>query len=254
MNIKVKLFGILVLALSLLNLSADGGLDDFLKFHAPFDDSVEAVVAEGESAGKPVRKAHFTQGVFGKALKCGKGGTGVNYLVKDNLDLDNPGSVTLWFKIDCEHGTTGPAIGFFGTGYSTEKGILSLTVLNDPMKYCPCMRQIGFMLFSKRRKTKNYTVLSGKNPICSGWHFLVGSWAGGKLFVSLDGQPCRSFEPDKPLSNAEFEYCKKFGVGSALDRWEYAIDDLRIYGKRLSDSEIKSLYDEGIKNLNKLPK
>lgn len=251
MNGSVKRLGMVFLTLSAFSLCADNGLDDFLKFHATFDDSVEAVVAEGESAGKPVRKANFTQGVFGKALKCGKGGTGVNYLVKDNLDLDNPGSVTLWFKIDCVHGTKGPAIGFFGTGYSTEKGILSLTVLNDPMKYCPCMRQIGFMLFSKRRKTKNYTVFSGKNRICSGWHFLTGSWAGGKLFVSLDGQPCRSFEPDKPLSNAEFEYCRKFGVGSALDRWEYAVDDLRIYGKRLSDSEIKSLYDEGIKQLNK---
>ena len=51
MNIRVKSFGVSVLALALLNLSADGSLDDFLKFHAPFDGSVEAAVAEGESAG-----------------------------------------------------------------------------------------------------------------------------------------------------------------------------------------------------------
>ena len=256
MKARVFLGAFAALLFACLPLTAEETLDDFLVFHAPFDGSVAPTVAEGETAAYPLRKAAFVPGIFGQALKCGIGGTGVNYMAKDNLDFDNPGTVTLWFKIDCACGTQGPAIGFWGTGNSAEKGMVSLTVLNDPMKQCPCMRQIGFMLISQRRKTKSYSVFGGKgdNRICTGWHLLSGAWSGGKLYVSLDGQPYCSFEPDKPLSNAEFEYCRKFGVGSALDRWEYAIDDLRIFSKRLSDQEIQSIYNTGTRLLNKKEK
>lgn len=224
-------------------------LEDSLKFSVPYDGSPDAVLAEGAAKGAPAGKVQYIDGIYSKAIISGKNACAVRYMKADNLDFDNPGTITLWFKIDCPHGTPGPAIPFFGIGNSADKGILMLTILNDPMKICPCRRQIGFLFISQQRKSKAYVVNSGEKRICSGWHLLSGAWSGNRLYVSLDGSPYRSFELEKPLSNAEFEYCKRFAIGANYDKWQFSIDEFRIYGKRLSDDEINSLYDNGMKNL-----
>ena len=224
--------------------------EDAVKFHVPFENSCHAVVSEGDEKGAPGGKPVFVDGVRGKGIRSGKGGTAIRFMRENNIDFDNPGTVNVWFKIDCEHGTPGPAIPFWGVGADDKRGILTVGVLNDPMKLCPCRRQIGFLLISRKRPkyAKAYAVTTGSRRICSGWHLLSSAWSGNKLFVSLDGVPYRSFELEKPLSNAELGYQKRFGVGWSYERWPYVIDEFTVYGKKLSDAEIKEIYENGMKN------
>ncbi len=225
--------------------------EDSLKFSAPLQTSADAVLAEGSPKGEVRGKLQFTAGMGSeKALQGGKGGASIVYAREENLDLDTPGTITFWFKIDCEHGAKGPAITFCQIGSSIDKGILSLQVVNDPMTVCPCRRQIGFMFFSKARRHKAYMVGTGSRRICSGWHLLSGGWAGNRLYVSLDGTPYKSFELATPVSNQEFSYIKRFGVAASSAKWNFAMSDFRIYGKRLSDAEIRSVYEAGMKKLS----
>jgi len=239
-----------VSAMFLCRVSADE-LEDAVKFHVPFEDSCDAVVSEGAEKGDPAGNPIFVDGVYGKAIRSGSGGSAIRFMREENLDFDNPGTVNVWFKIDCEHGTQGPAIPFWGVGADPQKGILTVGVLNDPMKLCPCRRQIGFLFISKKRPkyAKAYSVNSGARRICSGWHLMSTAWYGSKLFVSLDGSPYRSFELEKPLSNEELGYQKRFGVGWSYDRWSFELDEFTIYGKKLSDAEIEKIYEDGMKKI-----
>lgn len=241
--------GVLLLALSVVG----DELGDAVKFHVPFENNFNAIVSEGEEKGDPTGKKVFIDGVFGKAVRSGKGGAAIRFMRENNIDFDNPGTANIWFKIDCEHGTQGPAIPFWGIGADANRGIMTVGVLNDPMKVCPCRRQIGILLISKKRPkyAMAFAVNSGKQRICSGWHLMSTAWSGNKLFVSLDGMPYRSFELDKPLSNVELGYQKRFAAGWSYERWEFAIDEFTVFGKKLSDTEIQKIYEDGMKNLNK---
>ena len=234
----------------IFHLSADN-LEDAVKFHVPFDGDCNAAVAEGDEKGDPIRKPEFHPGIYGKAILCGGKGTATRFIRKDNIDFDNPGTVNVWFNINTPCGSTGPAIPFWGIGADDKRGILMVTVMNDPMKQCPCRRQIGFLMISKKRPkyARAFTVGTGKRRICSGWHLISAAWSGNKLYVSLDGTSYRSFELDKPLSNAEFGYARRFSSGVHYTKWHYLIDDLTVYGKKLSDSEILAIYDKGMKQL-----
>ena len=234
------------------NIIADE-ITDSVKFHVPFENNCNAAVAEGDEKGAPAGKSIFVDGVYGKAICSGKGGTAIRFMRENNIDFDNPGTVNIWFKIDCKHGTQGPAIPFWGVGGDANKAIMTVGVLNDPMKVCPCRRQTGILLISKKRPkyAKAYAVNSGARRICSNWHLMSTAWSGNKLFVSLDGTPYRSFELDKPLSNAELGYQKRFAAGWSYERWGYAIDEFTVFSKKLSDAEIQKIYEDGMKNLNK---
>ena len=224
-------------------------LEEAIKFHVSFNGSCHAEIAEGNEKGDPTGKPVFQTGIAGQAVLCGKKGVASRFIRQDNIDFDSPGTVNIWFKLDVPCGSPGPAIPFWGIGADDKKGMLSVMVMNDPMKHCPCRRQIGYLLISKKRQkyAKAYTVGSGSRRICSGWHLLSTGWAGNKLYVSLDGTPYRSFELEKPISNAEFSYARRFGTGVNYTKWNYLIDEFTIYGKRLSDTEIKTLYDKGSK-------
>ena len=241
-----------VLALLSCNLIGDDTSDE-VKLHVPFENNCNAAVAEGDEKGSPAGKTIFIDGVYGKAICSGKGGAAIRFMRESNIDFDNPGTVNVWFKIDCKHGSTGPAIPFWGVGGDANKSILTVGVLNDPMKLCPCRRQLGFLLISKKRPryARAYAVNSGARRICSGWHLMSAAWSGNKLFVSIDGVPYRSFELEKPLSNEELGYQKRFGIGWSYERWPFALDEFTIYNKKLSDTEIKKIYDDGMKNLEK---
>ena len=239
-------------AMILSSVSGDE-LEDAVKLHVPFENSCNAAVSEGEEKGAPAGKVIFVDGVYGKGIRSGKGGTAIRFMRENNIDFDNPGTVNVWFKIDCEHGTPGPAIPFWGVGSDDKRGILTVGVLNDPMKLCPCRRQIGFLFISKKRPkyARAFGVKTGQRRICSGWHLLSSAWSGNKLFVSLDGVPYRSFELEKPLSDEELGYQKRFGVGWSYERWPYALDEFTVYGKKLSDDEIRKIYENGMKNIGK---
>jgi hypothetical protein len=247
----MKAFFCLAVCAVFLGSAAGDELEDAVKFHAPFENSCNAVVSEGDEKGSPSEKAVFVDGVYGKGIRSGKGGAAIRFMRENNLDFDNPGTVNVWFKIDCGHGTQGPAIPFWGIGADPQKGILTVGVLNDPMKLCPCRRQIGFLFISRKRPkyARAFAVGTGARRICSGWHLLSAAWSGNKLFVSLDGVPYRSFELEKPLSNEELGYQKRFGVGWSYERWPFALDEFTVYGKKLSDAEIRKIYENGMKNI-----
>ena len=56
---------------------------------------------------------------------------------------------------------------------------------------------------------------------------------------------------EKPLSNEELGYQKRFGIGWSYERWPFALDEFTIFSKKLSDSEIKKIYDDGMANIEK---
>jgi len=78
------------------------------------------------------------------------------------------------------------------------------------------------------------------------WYFTVTTWDGstGEWKMFLDGNPSYPFTTDGLVENPSHPDRVAIGRGSWYDRWyfEGTIDDVRIYNRVLSDSEVTELY------------
>lgn len=71
------------------------------------------------------------------------------------------------------------------------------------------------------------------------WHFMAGTYNGNVIRVYLNGDQCGN----AALSGQELNTAMPLGISNSSAISDFAIDDVRVYNRPLSDLEIKYLYD-----------
>ena len=214
--------------------------------YAGFEGDAAADLSIGRNVPQLRGKAVFADGINGgKAVKSGKNGSTIVYECKDNLNFDKPGTLMVWFKADTDwHKNPPPFIIFWGLGGGPQ-GYLGLRISRYPVKDCPCRRNLELWIYHKdpARKPKTLTLQPPENSkLCEGWHLVAMAWSGDQIFLSYDGKPFRAYKLDKPLSNADYSHFPRFALG--FPDSDFLLDDFCIYGKKLSDDELKKIYQQ----------
>ena len=80
------------------------------------------------------------------------------------------------------------------------------------------------------------------------WHLLVFAWSKNKIFMSIDGAPLSSKELTRDISDSALPSAH-FSIG-AESLQSYLLDELTIYSRKLSDTEIVEIWQRGNKAIN----
>ncbi len=215
-----------------------------LVFELDFDrDTIEAGLAEGgHQSILTFGKVSFRDGIRGKALFCGENGAKIRYRTAGNLDFDRSGTITLWFKpVEWDTAAHTRRTMFFGT--ESNSGYFGLQIANDPKTKKPYERDVHAMIMFSS-VIQNQTII--RPPFMAagddGWHLLSLAWSGNRVFVSRNGEPYSEREVSAPISKKAFP-SDHFSVG-ADSEWNYLLDEFRIYSRKLTDREIKQVYQE----------
>ena len=98
----------------------------------------------------------------------------------------------------------------------------------------------GFFSSGYNNLLSSTTIQSGK------WYYTCGVYDGNTLKIFIDGQLSNSrIEKKEPLHNNQPITIGWKYNGIKVDYFQGEIDDIRIYNRALSDSEIQELYNEG---------
>ena len=77
--------------------------------------------------------------------------------------------------------------------------------------------------------------------ILNNWHFVCGTYAsGGDLVVYVDGAEKGRTTPSGAYADISAPF--QIGVGASGEAWNGKIDEVRIYNRALSASEVSSLF------------
>ena len=182
----------------------------------------------------------FTEGKFGKALKCNADNKNDGVLVEDcnTLDLDAV-TIAAWIKTDRQDGQW--------------KRILDK---NWKSAYNLCIGG-DYQGQSWRDKTTFECAgcsISSKTPVVDGqWHFITGSYDGKAMKLYVDGKLDVNVDvtkkTGKPVPMKHNDNVLMIGRLAALEPPPYdhaffdgLIDELRLYNRVLSDEEVMQLY------------
>lgn len=242
-----------LLCTSLFSLNAaEASLDDSITLAVDFDDTTEAVKSAGRASAAEFRGTQtFVEGISGKAIRLGEKAGCPLYQSKDNLNFDNPATIVFWFKGENWHGQkSGRGVGLWGIG--NNGGLLMIQTASGKEGTCPCRQPLElYLLHSKVRKNARYLLQPpALTKLCQGWHMVSIAWDKEQIYMSYDGAPYKGFKLQVPLSNAEFAHCNRFAIGTPSNK-NFAVDNFRIYGKKLTDAELQAVWEAGKALLDK---
>lgn len=224
---------------------------DAITFEQNFDSQTLLPEMSGGNA-KPILvfgKQSYAKGVKGYSLRCGKGGAKIRYSSSQNIDFDRPGSLSFWFFTDnWRKGIGEPRIVFFATECS--KGYIGLETENDPKNISPLERKILLrILYSPVIADCCLALPAIGIKGDSMWHLLVFAWYGNSIYMSLDGVPFSSKVLANKISTKALP-STDFSVGVESFQ-NYLLDEFRIYSRKLSDAEVKTIWERGNMEINK---
>jgi len=215
---------------------------DNITFYLNFDES--NMIPNLASGNNKVRGkgGEFTwgKGLFGKCLRSGQ----ANYFGPKNLDFSAPGTVIFWMapsnwkKIERED-YFWPFIGF------TKK---TKIILGRQGAKWGKTRIYAYATTPKGKKNINAGVKSGSAKVWKPgqWHMIAMTWGPDTLGISVDGKKQLEKSLEEPLGIKTPWFL--FGAQKSADKGLQVLqDEFVIMNKKLSDDEIKSLYEETIK-------
>lgn len=187
--------------------------------------------------------ATFEKGLFGKCLRTGR----PNYYSDGNLDMSAPGTLIVWVspwqwkQIEVED-YFWPFIAFTDT---------SKIQLGRMRGAWGSTRIYAYLTAPDKKNNLNlgFGGGSGKDWKSGEWHMLVLTWTPESIGLSVDGSKLVEQSIAQPLgSKPGF-----FFIGAAATEKEVQLlqDEVTILNKKLSDDEIKSLYEETLKATGK---
>lgn len=228
-------------------------------FHLGFDD--ETLYPElSQGAVEPARitgSPQFRPGRRGQALLLGgESGIRADYLANGNLDLTVPGALTLWIA---PHSWLKPAdvqerpyLRFFhlqgaGSGYVfiQRQGFVNLTRPDGTLARRTDMLQAG------------YYALPGLKNLLAGaygtqdwpdgeWRLIVINWNRDRLALSVNGKTTAQANFSRPITPDDFPDSTQkpliFSLGSGSSRETTLVDELTIYRRNLTETEIRQLF------------
>lgn len=213
--------------------------EDDILFYCPFDKTTEPAIHKGEADAEESVPATFIAGFKGQALLTGHQRS-VTYLVKDNLSA-TAGTIVFWVMPVDWSATDGKFHHFFGLrddGQAASKKAFSFLLY----KYSDWPQVIAYGMDGELIGDRILRVPMDATWAPKQWHQVAFGWDkdGAALYVDGEGQSMRYREPAPTELGTEH-----FSIGGpyfAANATFTAIDELRIYRRRLSPEEIKSVY------------
>jgi opacity protein-like surface antigen len=221
---------------------------DHISLYVNFDDeTVNPALAGGEKTLKaPPRNPGFAPGLFGKALRLGS----ASYHCPGNIDFSKPGTLIYWMAPAGEWPVEGkypylfPFVAFPG-----DSKIVMGRQAGDYGK-----TRIYLNVETPERKDwvgNGIAGGSGRDWAKDSWHMIVFSWTPESTGISVDGKPVNEVALKRPLAKGEGEW---FAFTTQLKDdsvHQVMIDEITVLNRKLSDEEVKSLYDETLKRVKK---
>lgn len=215
-----------------------------ITFYHSFDAGPEADLAlGGEKIDWKNGTIKFGDGLRGgKALICGANGGSLRFRRKDTLDFDHPGTLVLFYHpFGWEEQATQKLPRMFIWGIESSQGYIGIQGANDPKNLCMNDREFHLMfLYGKRIPSATYCIPPPGAAGRDGWHMIALSWAGSEYAFKWDHRPLLKFNHPMPVKDSDFP-CPVFSIGSA-SAWNYLLDDVIIYKRRLSNDELDALF------------
>lgn len=241
-----------VLSAGVVSAADVSALEQNVTFQMSFEDSVEVDRAEGEvelQQGKheDVQDGYsYVEGVKGKALYNTNPRGGVRrYLMQDNLNFDQPGTISLWIKPvawkklteDCPKQKNGRyntittpffMTGWCKTGYIVlERACPEFLDRSEMVRLLfPCFKNIR-SYYSKEFKWED-----------NKWYHIVLSWSGYNYTVYINGENVLAAAHKEQLKQSDMH--KNFEIRPNAGM---VLDEFTVYNKALTPEEIKALYD-----------
>ena len=126
-------------------------------------------------------------------------------------------------------------------GIESSQGYIGIQGANDPKNLCMNDREFHLMfLYGKRIPSATYCIPPPGAAGRDGWHMIALSWAGAEYAFKWDHRPLLKFNHPMQVKDSDFP-CPVFSIGSA-SAWNYLLDDVVIYKRRLSNDELDALF------------
>ena len=183
-----------------------------------------------------------SEGKIGQALDFFPGGTDANAYVtmgdpsSGSLDFGSGDFTTsLWVK-SRGYSSQGSCCNMFLSKYNADSGVAPGYAMYHDSNNVPI-----FMMHDGT----NETAATGTTDLTTGWHHLVGVRSGTTAYLYVDGVLEKTTTGSTgSVSNSENFYVSAAGTVSQRNV-NAIVDEVRIYNRALSASEIKALYSSG---------
>ena len=215
-------------------------IKDSLLFHASFDEGPDADFARGEAAAKTTAQEggsfQLTEGLAGQAMLSGRDCAWAEYANKGNLDI-HEGTLSMWVRPVAwgpgEQGDMSHA--FFVNGRAGEGYFgVQMARFNVKFPHLQC-----YMIQYPYRPAVHITVTGEvRTWKPEEWHWLVMTWRADELTFYVDGLEKARRGIDPPLSERDLTW-PGFHVGKAGGQDQTAIDEVMIFGRCLTQSELR---------------
>lgn len=207
-------------------------------FYASFDRlPADADLSAGDGkANAPAAPHELRDGLFGKALLCGR--TPASYAAAGNADPARPGAVAVWVSPqDWRRQGETPSLFFVmlhGAGRKLLLGRMGVTANQE-------------LLFAHAEAgTHTASALSGhtRDWQSGGWHLLVLNWRAEAIELSVDGGELqRTAAPW--LAAAKGDPGGLIVGNEGTPDQQYLADELTVFDRPLSHEEIRWIYEQG---------
>ncbi|NWF67389.1 MAG: LamG domain-containing protein, partial [Campylobacterales bacterium] len=206
---------------SLILSAGNAGISDGLVAHYEFEGNANDSSGNGNN-GTEYGGVGYVDGVIGKAGSF----DGMDNYISRNIDVsETKYSVSVFFK------TTSLDGGLFQVG-DGELGVNG----HDRHIYLSSGKVCT-------RVWSDETICTGTKYDDNSWHNIVHKYDGTKQYIYVDG----SLLATGSKGSSDFDWQTHISIGFSQDAYNKyfngLIDDLRIYNRALSDSEIKELYN-----------
>ncbi len=201
-------------------------LPDMIAYY-PFNGNANDASGNGNN-GTPNGGATLTADRFGNADRAYSFDGLDDFISASNIELKDAFATSVWFRTDNDF-TSSYALMLDVSGYL---GLVAVDQTN------------ARTLIRNGVPTNEYEVVNGTSTIVdNSWHNAVVTFDGDDLQLYIDGV----LENQSPTSDfKEFSSYNIFiGSGSGGAYWNGLLDDIRMYGRTLTQQEITDLYTEG---------
>lgn len=191
------------------------GLLGLFTFNGTLNDATNQLTATS-TVGRVIYTAD-RKGVVNQAIKF----NGYYGLDIPNVPLGTNMSISVWVKTDM---------------YALE----NLPFVNSPQSFCLSQRENTYQMAYWNGISGQY-VVSGN--VGSKWHHMAATRTDKALSFYIDGKLVGSSPTPAgsgPYSSA-FEYLVGYGYNNGIQYWKGSVDDLRIYNRVLSSTELLNL-------------
>ncbi len=214
-----------------INGHAQSFLTNGLVAYYPFNGNAND--ASGNGNNGTVNNVNFVSDRFGLPNRAGSfaGNSGSNVQINSaNLNLSPDFTVSVWINYAAGAGTEGPRI-ISTAGYeiTTDSTFVTQRHINFNNTFSP---------------GSGFANVSSSNGVPAGvWTHVVGVRVAGKLNLYINGSPAGSVSVALPPDYSR-GFVPKIGgnSGAGTDNYAGLIDDIRIYNRALSASEVQQLY------------